>query len=314
MEMNQSKYLAASLGLLVLVSASLFFFTREEERPEIDKAYFAVAETEKIDHVQLVTVGDTVDLMFDGSRWSVDGRWEADVQMIKVLMATLRQVESHRPVAATLTDSIKMHLMQRGTRVVLSEGGQTLLTFFASGNASNTESWFLKEGDKQPYIMIIPGYRVFVSGILQMQTRGWRNKRVFDFNWRNFKSLATTYPQQPAEDFKIEMKQRYFGITGIESVDTTRLNDYLDAVSLLMVKRFVDKTEAAVEKTLAKEPLVRIEIKDIAGRTYSLDLFMPGEAGAEIYGRMTGGQLVTIDRDAISSIARRRTYFVAKEH
>ncbi len=314
MHKNHSKYLAVSLSLLILVSATLFFLTHKEERADIDPAYFAVTNTEQIDHVQLVSPKDTVDLIFDGSRWTVNGQWEADMQMIKVLMATLRQAAPHRPVAAVLTDSITKQLLLQGTRVMLSEGGQPRMSFFAGGNSDNTESWFLKEGDDQPYIMIIPGYRVYVSGILQLNAGGWRNKRIFDFNWRNFKSLTANYTNEPKEGFSVEMRQRYFGIRELVMSDTTKLNDYLDAVSLLMATRFIEPRDAAALSAMRQGPVAHIEIKDIADRTYTLDLFLPGDKSAEVFGRMTGGQLVTIDRDAVSSIARRRAYFVAADH
>ncbi len=312
MEANKSKYLALSLGVLIMFSAALFFLTREDERPEIDQNYFAIGDTEEINHIRLTSSTDTVDLAFDGSQWRVNGKWQADIQMIKVLMATLRQAVPHRPVALAQKDTVKKQLARTGTRVFIEEGEGPPISFMAGGSVNKNESWFLKEGDDQPYVMIIPGYRVYVAGILQMDASGWRNKRIFDFNWRNFKTLTSTYPQEPAAGFSIEMKQRYFGIVGMQQVDTTKLNDYLDAVSLLMAKRFLDSKLPGVEQLLTKTPLARVEIKDIADRTYSLELFLPEDADRVVYGRTSDGQIVAFEREEISSIVRRRTYFVSQ--
>jgi hypothetical protein len=160
-------------------------------------------------------------------------------------------------------------------------------------------------------VVIIPGYRVYVSGILQLPEGGWRNKRIFEFNWRNFKSLEAVYPGERGQGFRIEMKKRYFGIDGMERVDTTKLNDYLDDVSLLLATRFVDPGDKIADSVMTKGPTARIAIQDIANRTYTLELFAPRKNDVEVYGRMADGQVVAIDRDAISAIARRRTYFVA---
>jgi hypothetical protein len=115
MNSKSNKYLAWSLGFLTTLSAVLFFFMREEDRSEIDRAYFAIADTEKLDRVLLQSPRDTVSLTYDGMRWKVNEQWDADLQMIKVLMATLRQVEPHRPVSALVRDTVIRQLMVGGT-------------------------------------------------------------------------------------------------------------------------------------------------------------------------------------------------------
>lgn len=309
MQSKRNKYLALSLTLLVLVSASLFIASREEARPVIDPEYFAIPDTEHIDRVQLLSPSDTVDLSFDGSRWKVNGNWDADAQMIKVLMAALRQVEPHRPVAMTMRESVVGRLKENGTQVTLTMAGRETVKFLAGGNSRQSESWFLKDGDDQPMIMIIPGYRVYVSGIFQMKKGDWRNKRIFEFNWRNFKSLSATYPTESNQNFTVELRGQELSMVGLPKVDTTKLTDYVDAVSLLQAKRFVDAGKGAG----SPQVLVSIEIKDIGNRAYLLELFKPGDGDREIYGRMTGGQVVAFDRESIPSVIRRRTYFVPKD-
>lgn len=304
MNPRQNKQLAITLGILLILSAGLLWFSREESRPVVDREAFVVVETEKVNRVILSRATDTVTLVYDGTRWTANGR-EADVQMIKVLMATLRQAEPHRPVAARLVDTVKAQLARRGTRVSVEQNDGQARTFVVGGNRSKTEAWFMKEGEAQPYLMIIPGYRVYVSGIFEVDAAGWRNKRIFDFNWRNFKSLTAAYPKEPASGFTVEMKQRYFGIRGLEAVDTTRLNDYLDAVSLLLAKRFV-KDEGAPG---LGEPVARIDIRDIADRSYSLELFAPAGQDSEAFGRLSDGQVVAFDRADVAAIVRRKGWF-----
>jgi hypothetical protein len=305
MDPRRNKQLAVSLGVLLMVSAGLSWFSREEERPAVDRDAFALIETEKVNRVTLTRASDTVTLAYDGARWTVNGR-DADVQMIKVLMATLRQAEPHRPVAARMIDTVNAQLARRGTRVTVEQNDGTTLTFLAGGNRGKTEAWFVKSGEAQPYIMIIPGYRVYVSGIFELEAAGWRNKRIFDFNWRNFKSLTASYPKVPTSGFTVEMKQRYFGIRGLDPVDTTKLNDYLDAVSLLLAKRFVTGTVDTVKRGA---PVARVEILDIADRRYSLELFAPVGDEAEAFGRLPDGQWVAFDRADIAALLRRRGWF-----
>lgn len=310
MQQQRNKYLAISALVLLASTVTLFLTSREERSPEIDHSYFSLKDTEQLDMLTLQSPQDTVVLTFEGSRWRVNDRWDADIQMIKVLMATLQQVEPHHTVSSSVMDTVLRQLQRRGTRVVAMQNGIEKMNFLAGGNLQKTESWFLKAGDASPYVVVIPGYRVYVSGIFQMEEVGWRNKRIFEFNWRNFKSLTASYPSEPKSGFTIEMRQRYFGIKEIPRVDTTKLNDYLDAVSLLVANRFVS---GSADGLLPQRPAVRIEILDIANRTYTLEMFTPEKDAAEVYGRMADGQVVAFDRSAIYAIARQRAYFVPTE-
>lgn len=308
MDSRRNKVLAVSLGALIILSAALAWWGRGEDRRAVDRQMFAIAETDKINRVTLVRATDSVDLVFEGSRWMVNGTWAADLQMIKVLMATLRQIEPHRPVAASQVDTVNAQLTAAGTRVTVSFSDGTQQTFTAGGNRAKTEAWMRKEGEDAPYSMIIPGYRVYVSGVFELDAGGWRNKRVFDFNWRNFKSLTASYPRDPSAGFVVEMKQRFFGIRDMAAVDTTRLNDYLDAVSLLFARRFLSD-----QPTAQDPPVVRIEILDIADRTYTLELFAPRPNDAEVVGRLGDGQWLTFDPPDVEALLRRRSYFTAPD-
>ncbi len=309
---KRNQYLVISLAVLLLASAGIFFFTLEG-KSDINKDIFKIPDLEKIDAVTLVSSGDSITLQYDGTRWRVNSTWDADGQMIKVLFATLRQVEPRRPVSVAVRDSIRQRLEGQGVRVMLSEGGVVRTEFAVGGNDRKTETWFVKAGDQQPYVMSIPGYRVFVGGVFELDLSGWRNKRVFDFNWRNFRTLTATYPKEPKQGFEIAMNEGAFGILDLEATDTARLNTYLDEISLLFAMRFVDKGQPSVDSLVSVAPAARIEIRDIANRTYSLDLFTPRRNDPEVYGRLADGQLVSLEKSKVAEIVRRRDYFRARQ-
>jgi len=109
------------------------------------------------------------------------------------------------------------------------------------------------------------------------------------------------------------MKGQYFGIKNVERADTSKLNSYLDAVSLLFATRFVAPHQSGIDSLVTTAPAVRIEIKDIANRTYSLELFAPRRKDDEIYGRLADGEIVAFEKKIIAEIVRRRDYFVFQE-
>ncbi len=294
----------------MMSSCLIFFLNHKEAKTEIDQGIFKISQFEKIDQVILVSPMGKINLKYDGSRWRVNEKWDADPKMITLLFATLQQAAPKRPVASSMKDSVNQQLSMHGIQISLIENGNTKMNFLAGGNAIKTETWFQKEGDLQPYVMNIPGYRVYVAGVLELDENGWRSKRIFDFTWRNFKSLSSRYLKEPKQSFEIILKDRYFGIKDLAAVDTTRINDYLDAVSLLFASKFVSAGQPKMDSLVATEPAVRIEIKDIASRVYILELFTPRKGDNEVYGRLADGQIVALEKSKIAEIVRRRDYFL----
>ncbi|HWA33912.1 MAG TPA: DUF4340 domain-containing protein [Cyclobacteriaceae bacterium] len=304
--------LAIVLVVLCVISVVLFVASRETNSPKTNPNLFKVDASDKIDRVVLKRKQQTISLAFENGKWRVNESWDADAKMIKVFFATILQVEPRRPVAANMTDTVRRELERNGVHVSLSEGGIEKMSFLAGGNPMKTEAWFLKDGDDQPYVMTIPGYRVYVSGIFELDESGWRNKRVFDFNWRNFRSLVATYATESDQNFEIEMRDGYFGIRNVPQVDTTKLNDYLDAVSLLFATRFLPQGSAKSDSLAAARPSANITITDIGRRVYTLDLFAPRKRNDEIYGRLGSGEFIVLAKDDVAEIMRRRDYFVPR--
>lgn len=232
--------------LFVLLSAtvSLYWYGQRDLERSVDKNLFKNFDLEAIDEVSLVSETGSVTLKYNGSRWKVNDDFNADANMIDVLFATIQQAEPRRPLAASLQDSVSRSLQQDGVKVSLISSGTTMKVFYAGGNAVKTQAFFLEENGSYPYIMTIPGYRVYVSGIFELGESGWRDKIVFGFNWRNFQRLEATFPERAADDFVVAMEDNYFSVAGLPQVDTTKLNDFLDDVSLLSVDEYLPASGA----------------------------------------------------------------------
>jgi len=311
MQRKRNKFLALSFVLLAVACAGLYVISIEDVKPDINQDLFKI-DTDKIDLVIMQSLKGKTELKFENSQWKVNDKWVADNSMINVLFATLKQVEPRRPVALSLRDSVKMLLEQKGTRVSLSQAGESKGEFYVGGNFTKTETWFMKVGDSQPYTMMIPGYRVYIGGILELDETGWRNKRIFEFNWRNFRSLSSTYFKDPKQNFTIEMKNGMFAVAEISSSDTTKVNNYLDAISLLFASKFIAQGRPQMDSLIAAGPGVKIEIKDIANRSFTLDLFAPQRKNSEVYARLGDGQIVALEKKDAMEIVRTRSFFILK--
>ncbi|MFZ1809455.1 MAG: DUF4340 domain-containing protein [Cyclobacteriaceae bacterium] len=302
---KKNKVLVVSLGGLIILAVVLFFY--QSDRQEIDKSIFKVDDLSLVDRVILSSASGDVELSFSGSKWLVNKNQEADEQLITVLFATLQQAEPKRQVANNQKDSISSMLVKNGVKLNLYQEGDLVKSFYAGGNVTKTEAYFL---DNEPYIMTIPGYRVYVSGIFEVEANGWRDKRVFNFNWRNFKKLEAEFNRQPNQNFAIADQGSGFDLVNSPPSDTTRLNDYLDAVSLLMAKEYLTSGRQSIYDSLMQTtPIATISVYDLGDNAMTLDLYAPLEGDQDALGRLNGTDQVLFGREQVIPILKTRDYF-----
>jgi len=297
------------LGVLITVTVGVFFMFNTNTSAVVDKSLFRLSDFSTIDKVILVKNQKPIELKFDGARWKVNDQL-ADRSMIDVLFATLQQVEPKRPVAESYKDSIATFLDLNGVVVTLYEGENLQKEFIAGGNATKTQAYFKYPDEKDSYVMVIPGYRVYASGIFELAEYGWKDRYVFNFNWRNFKSLEASFPSNPNNNFEVAMGESYFEIRGMSAVDTTRLNDFLDAISLVEVDQYLSPEEVVgYDSLLAANPLMKVAVSDISGKNYSLSLYdQPNQP--QVLGFIQGIHPAYIDKKKVKGLLKERAWFM----
>lgn len=297
--------------LVALTITTLFFFwwIQPENRLDVDENIFRVEDLGSISSIALTSDTDSVRLAFDGGRWRVNDQYAADADMIRVLFATLQQATPRRRVPRNAQDSIFQAMKNTAVKVSLFQGTELKKEFYAAGNATKTQAWFADPETASVFVMTIPGYRVYVSGILELKENGWRDKFVFGFNWRNFKSLEVQFPQNPRENFEIAMSKGYFDIQGMEA-DTSKLNTFLDDVSLLTVEEYLSEPKLADSLALV-QPQIDLRVSDIGNRIYRLRIFSPGKS-REDFGLIGESQAAVFDRRKIVTLLKPKSFFRKK--
>lgn len=312
MHQKRNIRLLISLCALSIVTAALMFWMNRSAREIIDPSIFRVEDLKAIDKVVLERQGEKIELSFDGARWKVNGQL-ADRAMVDVLFATLQQAEPKREVSDKLADTLKVALQTEGVQVSLYQANELSLKFIAGGNQSKTQAYFTKPDEDEVYVMVIPGYRVYTAGIFELEESGWKDKYVFNFNWRNFQSMNVTVDDQPESNFDIAMGKSYFEVKGLAQVDTTKLNDYIDAISLLTVDYYLTKAESQETiSSLATAKGFEIKVFDIGGKSYSLKLF-PQPNEQQVLGVFQGSQAARFNAQKIAPLLRNKSWFDPKQ-
>jgi hypothetical protein len=307
--MQRNTQLLILLITLLIVTAMLFLFGNPN-RSDVDKSLFKVADQNAIDKVIFESAKGKTELKFDGAKWKVNAAHEADGQLVTVFFASILQAEPKRKMTGVQQDSINTRMQNEGVKVSLWEGEKKSKEFWVVGNEQKTETYFQLMNDV-PYFVTIPGYRVYVASIFELAENDWRNKKVFNFNWQNFKNLKTHFSNQPNQDFTISLANKLFAIEEVAVADTTKLSSYLESIFNLQAEKILTKAEAGqYDSVFATVPVAEIEIQDIAKHTFGLKIF-GGKEKNVVVAKMQD-DAVLLKPQAVAGVVRRRDYFVLK--
>jgi hypothetical protein len=302
---RQNILLLVMLGGMWAGTLWMYFYRQHDQR--FDKGLFMVDDLTAVDQVVLNSKQGVIEITRDRSQWKVNGI-PANPDMVEVLMATLARAEPRRPVSKLIRDSTARALTENGVHVTLSSGTQAVLTFYAGGNQQKTQAYFLKQGETSPYIMLIPGYRVYVSGVFEADETDWLDKRIFNFNWRNFKSLTADLPVSD-DGFEVTFDGKFFSLQGIRT-DTAKLNAFLDQVSLLEADQLI-LNEPLRDSLSRVQPAISFLVATHSNEIYRLSLYSRPGSGT-VYG-VTGSRPVALfDQRKVSELLKPRRWFELK--
>lgn len=308
MQERKNKISAFVLVGLILAIVGLWFFAFHESEIEVNANEFAVDDMANIDRVEMLSSRDTVVLRYDGAKWMVNDQYPADRRTIQVLFGTIEHVRPRRPVSEKKKAEVVSALAHSGTTVRFFVHDQMVKSYRVGGNAQKPEAIFQVEGH-DPLVVNIPGYRVYASGVFEQTVDDWRDKRVFAFSWRNFKSLTTTFTKDPAETFTILLKDRAFSVDGMVAADTAKVNTYLDDVSLLVGEGFYRPGQAPrIDSLLAGPTSFKVMVTDIGNQLYELEVYPPLRDQSQVYGRVRG-EIMTFKRPEMARIAKKKSWF-----
>lgn len=301
--MNRENKNKAALALLVLqaVAITIIAFSGRDTSSAVSAEVFRPADLRQVDQIVLKSARGTVRLQYLDGRWRVNNDYAADPQAIRLLFATLQQAVPKRKAPPSMQDSLYNMLTEDGVHVSLLEQDDTIRSFYAGGNARRAETFFaLQPGEV--YQVNIPGYRVYVSGILEQASSYFREKYVFPFNWGNFKDLEVT---MQGESYTVGSGKNFFVVKQLAATDTAKLNTFLDNLSLLQVEEFLD----AKPDSLAGDRIASYNIRDVADRRYALDLFLHN---GKFVGIIDSVQWARFTAPQIEEILRSKRFFAAE--
>jgi hypothetical protein len=165
---------------------------------------FAISDTAKVTKIFMANKeGEKILLeRTTENKWKVNGNFLADEPKIKLLLATLHDMQIQMPVPESMHNTVIGILATRGVKTEVYAGDELLKTIYVgSETLDKTGTFMMLEGDKETYSVHIPGFVGFLTPRFFLTEIKWRSKLVFDVNPDQISEIQISYPLNEKESF-----------------------------------------------------------------------------------------------------------------
>lgn len=299
--------------LLLLAATSFIYFSQgPSERVNVPRGLFAIADPSIIDRVGLASAKAENTLKFSNNVWNVNELYKADPQRVTVLFAILKQNRVRRRVAKSRQGTVDSLMALTGVDVIFYRGSKEVKKFRVAGSEDGSLSYF-RQRPGENYVVEIPGYRVNLAGIFELDENGWRDPLVFDMNWTNLQEVNMLYPGRGASQFDVTYDGRSLQLQQLAEADTAKLTELLDNISRLHVREYLDPGDVEKHPGFTAPVQATIVVRDIIGNFYTVEFFGQETEQQEILGRIDSTGYAVFEFNQVRRILRPKRYFEVKE-
>ncbi len=305
------KLLLVLVGLSVL-TAFIYLYDGSANNGNFNPNKFMVADTAAVNKVVLKKGAVTNILTEKSGDWTVNGKYPADPNLGKLVKAVLKLAVVKRKAPKSSMKKISEQLKSDDVLVEVYGDDAIITSFYAGGNDNKTTSYFMEVGEEQPYIMAIPGYSSYISGIFAFDESGWRDKTIFSTFWQVVVSLSVDFPSNPQHSFEMKRENNFLTVGGIKNMDTAKVVNYVRMYERFTAVRFIQAgTSSVYDSLLGGTPVATVTLKDIdLSKSRTLEIYPFAEADNNVLGLIKKeNQMVLIQKNKVFGLLQQKGFF-----
>lgn len=302
------------LGVLVLCSVLLHFIPKNKNTSVEKISLFQISDTSAVTKITInsKSLNNTLERTDDG--WILNDKIKADENIIMVLLAVMKEVEILRKVPQRQVEEEGTSFDERGIDVRFYAGNDLLKSFVANANETKTLSIF-KSRDGDYYVVNLPGYDSFVTGIFEIAEIDWKDRLIIDASPVRLQQLAVRYFDEPARGFTVDVKSNIPIISGVSDLDTLKLMDYLDQFQYFQADSYINiSDEPRYDSLLKARPYVEFSFKNLGRIDEQTLTFYPKIEGENMILAVTSeGEHALFNYRRIGGIFQSKEFFTKRE-
>ncbi|MEO9964733.1 MAG: DUF4340 domain-containing protein [Reichenbachiella sp.] len=282
--MNRVKKLSVIFVGLLIVSLALHWIGNREKSSKVNKELFAVADTTQIENITIITEASTISINREVPFWTLNGQYKVDPQLVYLSQRILSHVEVQRHVSKSNFEDIKNELKNSGSQVTINLKDGSEKQFYTGGNTAKTTAYFANDDLTEIYIVTIPGYKSYLSGIFELSLNQWRDRVLFSSSWRTIQQLKIDYTSAKNQDLEIVFDGNFLAVKQVSQLDTAKLIEYLEPFEQFQVNDYLDQGNfPRYDSLLGVEPLAILALKDIDTKKDQVLTIFPKIEGERFY-------------------------------
>jgi hypothetical protein len=308
--MQRKKNFILLVIFLILLGWTAVYINLEQKQEglSIDELKFSVTDTASIDQI-IITGNEFTNILSKASGyWKVNDTYSLDPSMHKVLMSVLNQVRVKRTVPKTELQKISEDILNNGFKIEIKSSPAPDRVFYAGGNGISL-SYFMGE-DGVPYIVHLPGYESYVTGIFEVAENDWRDRLIFKTSWLGIKTLDLSYPGNANNNISVKAENNLYTVAGITELDTAGLMGFLDKISYFYTDQFIDAGQVEAYDSLKETKPFAILLVNSLGMVEPVGIRFYSQLPDDnvMLGVLNDGQM------CLFSSSRIRPIFIGKEN
>ncbi|MBO4599430.1 MAG: DUF4340 domain-containing protein [Bacteroidales bacterium] len=262
-----------------------------EDINSVTKIYMADKQD---NHVLLQRVADST----HDTMWTVDGIYPASQPMIDLLLETLHDMRIRQqvnknavPQAVKLLSAraVKVEVYQRKYFINWFNGKLRLfpheklaVTYYVGHETQDMMACHMyREGDKQPYIIHIPGFRGYLTPRFVTDPMSWRSHNIVHWDIRQLQSVELDIPSTPEESFAVRRQGDGFAFeltqnhTPVANFDTARVAQMLSCFANLNFDEFASRVpNSHMDTSFNAGPRTILRITNTEGTTREIKTYL----------------------------------------
>jgi len=285
--------------ILLALLAAILWLTQSNSTFRRSVSDFKVDDTSNVTRIFMSDKNDnsvTLAKKAQGS-WMVNKRYAAQNNSIDLLLKTMLEIEVQQPVAEAAHDNIikelavnavKVEIYQKVYRVDLFGSirwfphEKLTRVYYVGGATQNNQGCFmLMQGSTEPFIVVLPGFRGFVSPRYSPLEKSWRNYNIFRTAIQEIERVRVEIPATPEYSYEVRNNgNNKFTLVSladnheVKDYDTIRLLGFLSGFRNLNFEALLNDIDKSRRDSIRNSrPFVIITLTDTSGISKTIRTF-----------------------------------------
>lgn len=284
------------LVILIVLAVVAYLLLQKDQTNTIkgDPTDFAVEDTARIDKVFLSDMtGNQTTLTRKKEGWYVNDEMPANKVSVDILLGTLKRMTVKRPVSLKARNNVIKDMASSAVKVELYNDGEKLKTIYVGGSTPGELGTYMAldiGGEKEPYVIHIPGFDGYLSTRFFADPEQWRSRKVFDYNPVNIQSVSVSYKKDPDQSFIIKRTGSGYTLTSpktnetVKDVNQNNIKRYLVLFKNIQYERVLEMSGQMVRDSLGvlnPDVIINVTADDRPAKSVTLYAIKPPKVNPE---------------------------------